>query len=222
MPLIRSAITFATQKVSESVSNHQKPGNQNFEPQNSDKCNYEDNLSRQNNVSQDLGPHSTSNHHAAHEEQYDPRQQPEPQRSTDSNDELYDGSTRPPPPPYAPNQTPRQSQDNDFAHYDAAHEPNMPRPTLTRAYAHPGQQYVSAEQAYASEDRNRADYYQAKYYQAQQQAQAGQYGAQSAQFGGGDDDGVGYYQQSGRRGRGGGRGRGRRGRGGLIGMLLKK
>ena len=211
MPLIASAIGFASRKVSESVNNHHNNGNESVQPQNPDNCNYEDNLDRQNQGSLGLGPYSGSTDHVRQEELCDPRQQRDQKQTSYPANESDDGWMAPPP-SYPHNQDQRQSMDNSFARPGPARDSRSPAPPQTMGYPHPGQQYPSTEQAYASEDRSRADYYEAKYYQAQQ------FQAQSAQFGGGDY--MGYDQQSSRRrGRRGGRRRGGMGRAGLIGML---
>jgi hypothetical protein len=224
MPLIRSAITWSTEKVSGSLKNHQENHVEDLPTQ--DVCNTTSKHSLSCEDRRDLAAehYSDSNDPLRLNENVDTEQEP-----TSPNSDFHSKWTPPPPPSSNPTQTPEPKQitSNEINHPDAIYHsqsptllqqtPTHPPPAQSRSTIPP--QYTGP----ASEDRNRADYYQAKYYESQRLQ--GQYQGQSAQYG--DDCGMVSHQQqqSGemRRGGGGGRGRGRRGRGGsgLIGMLLK-
>ena len=226
MPLIRSAITWSTEKVSASLKNHQENHVEDLPTQDVCDTTSKHSLSRQSKTH--LAAENRSNIN-------DPVQLNENlnigEQSTSPNSDFHPKWTPPPPPSSNPTQTPEPKQitSNEITHPDASHRSQVPtllQPTPT--YPSPAQsQPTNAPQnpATAHEDRNRADYYQAKYYESQRLQ--GQYQGQSAQYG--DDCGMVSHQQqqqqqSGmRRGGGGARGRGRRGRGGggLIEMLLK-
>lgn len=211
MPLIRSAVAWTTHKVSDSVSDHQGYGEKGGHAPDYNEHNPEDSLSRQDK----RDPYNSGTDQTRYEGQFDPQQQST--RASDVSSQEWTSA----PPSYAHNQDERKSTGDNLARPDSQCESRSAVPPLATMYAHPGQQYVSAQQDYASEDHNRADYYQAKYYESQRSQ--GQYQAQSAQYGG--DYGMDSHQQTGRRGGFGGgmgRGRGRRGRGGLISMLMNK
>jgi hypothetical protein len=219
MPLIRQAISFTSDKVSNAVANHHhKADSQSNLPQEPGNSNHSDSLDRQND--QALEPrHSTESVELArYRGTQNPQQQSKQQWSPYPREEPSDKLTSTQP-AVDQIQDPQQTiPDNTFGlHVPASDVP----PSQTTEYHDPRQHRPSTEEGRASEDRNRADFYQAKYYEAQQ-AQANQYQGQSMQNQYGDD-GMGGYQQNGwRGGRGGGRGMGRRGRGGLIGMLINR
>jgi hypothetical protein len=223
MPLIRSAITWSTDKVSASLKNHQESHVENLLPQDLDDTTSEHSLSPQGENDLAVGQRNDFPDSVQLNENLNIEHQP-----IYPDDEFHPKWTPPPPPSSNPTQTPEPKQitSNEITHPDTIHHsqsPTLLQPTPT--YPPPRKSTTIPPQYTdpAIEDRNRADYYQAKYYESQRLQ--GQYQGQSAQY----SDGCGMVsneqQQSDgtRRGGGGGRGRGRRGRGGggLIGMLLK-